>query len=216
MQKVERKKKVAQLLHLIPAICTGWNFYIGQACSCPRGWCLSKSWGIKFRVLLKPLEYAIIMVSRSLKRDLQLGQEPWEEEKVPVWQICDEISGEIINTIMNCWSLAFMISGITSPVFWIMFIALNILLSRNDARREIFLDSGQSKPNLECNDSFPIDLAPISNPLNLSEKGNYNSNLVWIIMIQKRFLCVYVFRFYTKKNKIYISFQIKWNIWSWW
>ena len=49
--------------------------------------------------------------------------------------------------------------------------------------REIFSESRKSKPNLNCNYTFSIDLAQQTElclVLNLSENGNYNPNLVWI------------------------------------
>ena len=60
--------------------------------------------------------------------------------------------------------------------------------------REIISESGEIRPNVDCNYRFPMDLPPNGFPiavLNQSENGNYNPNSVWIKKIQKIFLRVH-------------------------
>ena len=58
------------------------------------------------------------------------------------------------------------------------------------AGTDIFLESCSSKPNLDCNYHFPIDLGPNGTPFTAKSIGNYNPNLVWINKIPIIFLCV--------------------------
>ena len=54
----------------------------------------------------------------------------------------------------------------------------------------MYSESCYSKPNLDCNYHFPIDLATIGIPivLNLSENDNYYPNYIWISKIKEIFL----------------------------
>ena len=66
--------------------------------------------------------------------------------------------------------------------------------------REIDPESGLFKPNLDCNYPIPIDWAPNGSSFDAkqSDKGNYNSNLVWMNQIQDRFLCVYISQYFIR------------------
>ena len=73
------------------------------------------------------------------------------------------------------------------------FIVHNYRPSENNmpfADTEIFSESCNTKSNLDCNYTVPIDLAPNGLQFDQSEPCNYNPNLVWIYKIQKIFLCV--------------------------
>jgi len=58
-------------------------------------------------------------------------------------------------------------------------------------------ESCSSKPNLDCNYHFPIDLAPNEIPIGAKSIGkcNYNPNLVWINTIPKIIFDVYSVRY---------------------
>ena len=67
---------------------------------------------------------------------------------------------------------------------------------------QIFRESCKSEQNLNCNYTYPTDMALNGIPLgakpnldcNQFEKYNYNPNLVWINKIHKIFLCVQIYK----------------------
>ena len=87
---------------------------------------------------------------------------------------------------------------------------------KKSSHREIFSESCQSEPNLECNYTFPFRVNQTEFCLlpNISENCYYNPNLVRISQIQKRFL--YVCSNQCVNGHITSWAYIQMDIFPWW
>ena len=72
---------------------------------------------------------------------------------------------------------------------------LKLMQISHYAHKKIFWESCKSIPNLYCNYSFPIDLAPDGFPFGAKsiEKCNYDPNLVLIKLIPKIFVILLLY-----------------------